>query len=65
MALVGCILEYGGSPSAISMAVMPSDQMSVLWLYLLFFRISGDIQKGLPMTLSWFPKVVASWAEIY
>ena len=30
MARMGCTLAYGGSSSAISMAVMPSDQMSAL-----------------------------------
>lgn len=30
IAIIGLLLLKGGSPSAISMAVMPSDQMSVL-----------------------------------
>jgi len=31
MMRMGCMLWYGGLPSASSMAVIPSDQMSAFW----------------------------------
>ena len=33
MARIGCTFAYGGRPSAISISVMPSDQMSAFSLY--------------------------------
>ena len=51
IALTGCIWEYGGFPSASSIAVTPSDQISVKWLYLFFEITSGDIYTGVPITV--------------
>jgi hypothetical protein len=51
IAFKGGILEYGGSPSAISIQVIPNDQISVFLVYLDFEIISGLIQKGVPITV--------------
>lgn len=39
-------------PSAISIHVIPSDQISVFWSYLDLLMTSGLIQKGVPITES-------------
>ena len=57
------MLELGGSPSAISMAVMPRLQISVFLLYLDFEITSGLIQKGVPMTVSLLERVSVNSAE--
>jgi hypothetical protein len=44
----GDSVRYGGSPSIISMAMMPSDQMSTLRPYSLRVTTSGAIQYGVP-----------------
>ena len=44
----GFSLRYGGSPSIISMAMMPSDQMSTRGPYCLRVTTSGAIQYGVP-----------------
>lgn len=41
---IGCNSASGGSPFAISMQVIPSDQMSALKSYPLCLMTSGDIQ---------------------
>ena len=51
IALTGWIWEYGGVPSANSIAVTPKDQMSVKLLYRFLEITSGDIQKGVPITV--------------
>ena len=63
IALMGWRWEYGGSPSAISIAVIPRDQISVFLLYFDFEITSGDIQKGLPITVFVSAKVYSSSAE--
>ena len=45
---MGCMSEFGGSPLANSMAVMPNDQMSALASYADCLMTSGAIQKGVP-----------------
>jgi hypothetical protein len=42
IALIGWICEYGGSPSASSIAVIPKDQISVFLLYFDLEMTSGD-----------------------
>lgn len=54
----------GGSFSAISIAVIPMDQISVLVVYLLFIISSGLIQNGVPITLSLLAKVYSSYVDI-
>lgn len=54
--------EYGGDPSANSIAVIPNDHISVRWLYRLFEITSGDIQKGVPMTVPLSAFVYVNWA---
>ena len=41
-------LRYGGSPSSISMAMIPSDQISTLGPYAFRVTTSGAIQYGVP-----------------
>ena len=43
---MGCISAFGGSPSAISIAVIPRLHISALLLYPLPWMTSGDIQSG-------------------
>lgn len=45
---MGWFSANGGSPFAISMAVMPSDQMSALASYPVCLMTSGAIQNGVP-----------------
>ncbi len=49
MAMKGLICELGTCPYASSIDVIPSDQISVLYVYSLNLIISGLIQYGLPM----------------
>uniref|UniRef100_A0A182IPB1 Uncharacterized protein n=1 Tax=Anopheles atroparvus TaxID=41427 RepID=A0A182IPB1_ANOAO len=51
---------YGGFPSAISRAVMPSDQMSATQSYPISSITSGAIQNGVPMTVFRFAIVSVS-----
>mmetsp|Transcript_45517 Transcript_45517/g.67077 ORF Transcript_45517/g.67077 Transcript_45517/m.67077 type:complete len:228 (-) Transcript_45517:209-892(-) len=51
IALIGCMWENGGTPSAISMTEMPSDQMSALKSYESSLMTSGAIQKGVPINV--------------
>ena len=44
------------------MAVIPSDHMSVRWLYRLFEMTSGDIQNGVPITVPLSAFVYVNWA---
>lgn len=48
LTLSGFSFRYGGSPSTISMAMMPRDQMSTLGPYALRVTTSGAIQYGVP-----------------
>ena len=50
MARMGFISAYGGLPSAISMTVMPSDQMSTFSLYPISWITSGAIHSGCSAT---------------
>tara|TARA_B100000524_G_scaffold234878_2_gene125017 strand:+ start:2562 stop:2864 length:303 start_codon:yes stop_codon:yes gene_type:complete len=52
--IVGFTFECGGEPSAISMRVMPNDQMSVGVPYAPDSMSSGDIHRGVPMTVERF-----------
>src|SRR3989442_926492 len=45
---IGCIVEFGGSPSANSIAVIPKDQISAFASYADCFMTSGAIQNGVP-----------------
>lgn len=60
IALIELILEYGGSPSAISMAVMPKDQISVFLVYSDLVRTSGLIQCGVPAVVFFLLNVFRS-----
>eukprot|EP00968_Pinguiococcus_pyrenoidosus_P008108 scaffold574_cov246-Pinguiococcus_pyrenoidosus.AAC.11 len=53
-ALSGCSFSSGGSPSAISNAVMPMDQTSTLSSYCVPWISSGAIQYGVPTMLERF-----------
>ena len=55
--------EYGGSPSAISIAVIPKDQISVFLLYSDFNKTSGLIQCGVPAVVHFLLYVSISYAE--
>lgn len=57
LTLMGCMSAYGGFPSAISMAVIPRDQMSAKQLYPISCMTSGAIQNGVPMTVFRFAMV--------
>ena len=46
--LKGFSLRYGGSPSIISMAMIPNDHKSTLGPYCLRVTTSGAIQYGVP-----------------
>lgn len=48
LTLKGFSLRYGGSPSIISIAIIPRDQMSTLGPYALRVTTSGAIQYGVP-----------------
>lgn len=61
LTLMGWISAYGGFPSAISIAVIPRDQMSATQLYPISWITSGAIQNGVPMTVFRFAMV--SWGE--
>jgi len=52
--IVGLTCEWGGTSSAISITVMPSDQMSVDLPYDPDSMSSGDIHSGVPMTVERF-----------
>ena len=59
----GLSLRYGGSPSIISMAMIPNDQMSTLRPYSLRVTTSGAIQYGVPtivVRLLWLSLI---WAQ--
>ena len=45
------------------MQVIPNDQISVFLLYLHFEITSGDIQNGVPITVSLFAYVSINYAE--
>ncbi|KAH3682181.1 hypothetical protein WICPIJ_006844 [Wickerhamomyces pijperi] len=47
-ALSGVSFKYGGSPSIISMIIIPSDQISTLGPYSFLKTTSGAIQYGVP-----------------
>lgn len=61
LTLIGWISAYGGLPSAISIAVIPRDQMSATQLYPISWITSGAIQNGVPITVFRFAMV--SWEE--
>lgn len=48
LTLRGFSLRYGGSPSTISIAMMPRDQMSTFGPYAFLVTTSGAIQYGVP-----------------
>lgn len=48
LTFMGCKSAYGGSPIAISIAVIPRDHISALWSYPDCLMTSGDIQYGVP-----------------
>lgn len=48
LTLRGFSLRYGGSPSIISIAMMPRDQMSTFGPYAFLVTTSGAIQYGVP-----------------
>lgn len=48
LTLRGFSLRYGGSPSTISIAMIPRDQMSTLGPYAFLVTTSGAIQYGVP-----------------
>ena len=52
--IVGLTSEYGGRLSAISIIVIPNDHMSVGVPYEPDSMSSGDIHKGVPMTVERF-----------
>lgn len=55
----GDSVRYGGSPSIISMAMIPSDQMSTFLPYSLRVTTSGAIQYGVPTMV-----VLLLWASL-
>lgn len=48
LTLNGFSCKYGGSPSIISIAMMPHDQMSIFGPYAFRLTTSGAIQYGVP-----------------
>ena len=63
IAISGLRCELGTTPSASSIAVTPSDQMSVLYVYSLCFMTSGLIQYGEPTCERWPALVWTDSAE--
>lgn len=58
----GLSFKYGGSPSIISMAIIPRDQISTLRPYSFLVTTSGAIQYGVPtmvVRLLWFSLICA------
>lgn len=51
---IGWMFEFGGCPTANSIAVMPRDQMSALKSYPVCWITSGAIQNGVPTKVFFF-----------
>lgn len=63
IACSGGSLKNGGSPSTISMTMMPSDQISTSGPYGRRDMTSGDIQYGVPTRLLRFGSSCDTWAQ--
>ena len=59
---IGWILDKGGNISAISIAVIPNDQMSALLSYFSARITSGAIQYGVPVNVFLLLNVESNWA---
>jgi hypothetical protein len=62
-AFSGSSSRYGGSFSIISIAMMPSDQMSTFAPYSFCFTTSGAIQYGVPTIVARFDFWSVSFAQ--